>query len=361
MKNSNYQIHNHSKSLYNNINHEKQPNTIKNFFEKKDLKLSDTISTFSSIKTNNNNLTNYLNKSKNKSNNHNLYNSSNSKKLYTTSNNILLTTNSQNINKDNSKVHKKINSSFYSVIGLNNEKDNISNINNNNNIDDSLLENIYEIEGKRIINNLNNFLKIKDNEKIIINSKNILNSDDNIINYNNINNILTNEKKNDSTKRHISELSLNSAKNIKLNKINSKNELKNENYNIKNKIFSPISSKTKNYKNEILNKLALNNTQNSKNSNNKTKRDSHSNIKNIKNNKIIKKNNNDKDIYDYLLNSVQNNIKNNKNNTLSESKISYIKSLSSDNSRNLFNNFAKKNLSKKKQINIKYLFSIIKN
>ena len=35
MKNSNYQIHNHSKSLYNNINHEKQPNTIKNFFEKK--------------------------------------------------------------------------------------------------------------------------------------------------------------------------------------------------------------------------------------------------------------------------------------------------------------------------------------
>jgi hypothetical protein len=133
MKNSNYQIHNHSKSLYNNINHEKQPNTIKNFFEKKDLKLSDTISTFSSIKTNNNNLTNYLNKSKNKSNNHNLYNSSISKKLYTTSNNILLTTNSQNINKDNSKVHKKINSSIYSVISLNNEKDNISNINNNNN------------------------------------------------------------------------------------------------------------------------------------------------------------------------------------------------------------------------------------
>jgi hypothetical protein len=350
MKNSNYQIHNHSKSLYNNIIHEKQPNTIKNFFEKKDLKLSDTISTFSSIKTNNNNLTNYLNKSKNKSNNHNLYNSSNSKKFYTTSNNILLTTNSQNINKDNSKVHKKINSSIYSVIGLNNEKDNISNINNNNNIDDSLLENIYEIEGKRIINNLNNFLKIKDNGKIIINSKNILNSDDNIINYNNINNILTNEKKNDSTKRHISELSLNSTKNIKLNKINSKNELK-------NKIFTPISSKTKNFKNEISNKLSLNKTHISTNSKNKTKRE---NNNNIKNNKNIKKNN-DKDIYDYLLNTVQNNIKNNKNNSPFETKISFLKSLSSDNSRNLSNNFAKKNLIKKKQINIKYLFSKIKN
>ena len=356
MKNSNYQIHNHSKSLHNNINHEKQLNTIKNFFEKKDLKLSDTISTFSSIKTNNNNLTNYLNKSKNKSNNHNLYNTSISKILYTNSNNILLTTNSQNINKDNNnKVHKKINSSIYSVISLNNEINNNSNINNNNNINDSLLENIYEIEGKRIINNLNNFLKIKDNGKIIINSKNILNNNDNIINYNNNNNIynnnvITNEKKNDLKKRQISDLSLKSTKNPKLNKINSKNELK-------NKIFTPISLKTKNFKNEISNKLSLNKTHISTNSKNKTKRE---NNNNIKNNKNIKKNN-DKDIYDYLLNTVQNNIKNNKNNSPFETKISFLKSLSSDNSRNLSNNFAKKNLIKKKQINIKYLFSKIKN
>ncbi len=82
--------------------------------------------------------------------------------------------NSRKSNKNNSKIISLINP----PINKSNGKIMINNLHNNINKNDSLYDNLLFIEGKRIINNLSESIKISNDGKFIINSKKILYNDD---------------------------------------------------------------------------------------------------------------------------------------------------------------------------------------
>ena len=192
-------------------------------------------------------------------------------------------------------------------IEINKKKDNNKNI-------DNLIDDVLEIEGKKIINHLNESIKTTKEGNFIINTKNLFNNGNESFNiiYNIISKIRVNKKNNENNNRHtikniIKTDDIKIIENSEISEI--KSEKSSKNSKNKKKIISnisPLSKTTKSSKSNNENSLINTNNYiiNTKkviiNQHIKKKNNSHDYGSEKKKNKIQTKN----DIVSYLLNSV---------------------------------------------------------
>ena len=187
---------------------------------------------------------------------------------------------------------------------------------NNNIINESLFDDLLEIEGKRIINHLSNSIKLIKDGKFIINSKSLFNDNDTNI----INNILL--FKNEKKEKINNAILQNNNQNFKSNHINLFKEMNNNKKNILKNTIKLISNHEHYYSpkpiiNKKINKFKNVNNNNIVNSNTlKKKYIKKKSISNDNYSNII--NHNKEDIISYLLTSVSQ--RKNNNNTSRNSK-----------------------------------------